>query len=78
MNATLGTADASGDLLPEGDQSRLFGAGWRAGDEQRFAGCAHNVVLRKIEIQSVTYFSRLRRSSENRTSIGTYYKTTVS
>jgi hypothetical protein len=27
---TLGTADASGDLRQEGDQSRLFGAAWRA------------------------------------------------
>jgi hypothetical protein len=32
MNATLDTADASGDLLQEGGQSRLFNVGRPAGE----------------------------------------------
>jgi hypothetical protein len=38
MNATRGTVDASGDLLEEGDQSRLF---------QRRAAGKRTVMIRK-------------------------------
>jgi hypothetical protein len=68
----------TGDLPLAGGQSVLFGAVRRVSEERCFAGCAHNVVLRKLEIQSVTYFLPLRRSFEHRISIGTYYKTRFS
>jgi hypothetical protein len=37
MNATLDTADASGDLLQEGGQSGLFGVALRASEWCMFA-----------------------------------------
>jgi hypothetical protein len=38
MNATRGTADASGVLPQVGDQSRLFNVGRQASEQRGFAG----------------------------------------
>jgi len=50
MNATLGTPDASGDLLEEGDQSPSFDAVGPAGERDAFARSGLDVSFRQVQI----------------------------
>jgi hypothetical protein len=48
MNGTLGTADASGDLLPEGSQSGLFNVGQQEGEKGWFARLSDERLIRLL------------------------------